>query len=187
MGKNKKSMRNIYIGIYYLIAYYMPKSTFPYIGCVGLLFRRFLCLRFLSYCGENVNIESHVYIGDGSKIKIGDYSGLGSYFHTQGTILTIGRYVMIGEHVLVLGGGHNYTSNTIPMVFQGNKLESELIIEDDVWIGSKVIICPNVKKIGKGVIVAAGAVVTKSVPDYAIVGGNPAKIIKYRNANIINS
>lgn len=66
------------------------------------------------------------------------------------------------------------------MANQGNIGKSELIICDDVWIGTRVTILGNVKTIGKGAIIAAGAVVTKPVPDYAIVGGNPAKIIKYR-------
>ena len=53
------------------------------------------------------------------------------------------------------------------------------MIGDDVWIGSRVIILPGVT-IGKGAIVGAGVVVTKDVPEYAIVGGNPAKVIKFR-------
>lgn len=55
-----------------------------------------------------------------------------------------------------------------------------VVIGDDVWIGTRVIILPGVK-IGNGVIIAAGAVVTKDIPDYAVAGGVPAKVIKYRN------
>ena len=53
-------------------------------------------------------------------------------------------------------------------------------ISDDVWIGNSVIILGNVKRIGTGAIIGAGAVVTKPVPDYAVVAGNPARVIKYR-------
>jgi len=56
---------------------------------------------------------------------------------------------------------------------------SEVIIGNDVWIGMRVIIMPGVK-VGNGVVIGAGAVVTKDVPDYAIVGGVPARIIKFR-------
>lgn len=57
--------------------------------------------------------------------------------------------------------------------------DSYITIEDDVWIGARVIISKR-RHIGKGAILAAGAVVTHDVPDYAIVGGNPAKVIKMR-------
>ena len=59
---------------------------------------------------------------------------------------------------------------------------SEVVIGNDVWIGMRVIIMPGVK-VGDGVVIGAGAVVTKDVPDFAIVGGVPAKIIRYRNSN----
>jgi serine acetyltransferase len=57
--------------------------------------------------------------------------------------------------------------------------KGDIVIGDDVWIGTNAIICSGVK-IGQGVIVAAGAVITKDVEPYAIAGGNPAKVIKYR-------
>ena len=56
---------------------------------------------------------------------------------------------------------------------------SEVIIGNDVWIGMRVIIMPGIK-VGNGVVIGAGAVVTKDVPDYAVVGGVPARIIKFR-------
>ena len=56
-------------------------------------------------------------------------------------------------------------------------------IGNDVWIGARVTILPGVK-IGNGAIIGAGSVVTKDVPDFAIVGGNPARVIKYRNSKI---
>ena len=59
-------------------------------------------------------------------------------------------------------------------------MKTNLVISDDVWIGARVTILGKVNTIGKGAIIAAGSVVTKTVPDYAIVGGNPAKIIRFR-------
>lgn len=63
---------------------------------------------------------------------------------------------------------------------QGFQEEKPVYIGNDVWIGSRVTILPEVK-IGNGCVIGAGAIVTKDVPDYAIVGGNPARVIRYRN------
>jgi len=57
---------------------------------------------------------------------------------------------------------------------------SELVIGNDVWVGQNAIILSSVKRIGDGAVIGAGAVVTRDVPDFAIVGGNPAKVIRYR-------
>lgn len=78
----------------------------------------------------------------------------------------------------VLTHTHNIERTDIPMGQQGMRV-SEVVIGNDVWIGMQVIIMPGVK-VGNGVVIGAGAVVTKDVPDYAIVGGVPAMIIKFR-------
>ena len=75
---------------------------------------------------------------------------------------------------------HAHTRTDISMCRQGFEKETPIHIGNDVWIGARVIILPNVT-IGDHVIVGAGAVVTKNVPDYAIVGGNPARVIRMRN------
>ena len=67
------------------------------------------------------------------------------------------------------------------MYYQGSVISEPLIIDDDVWIGTRVIIFSKVKRIGKGSIIGAGSIVTRDVPDFAIVGGNPAKVIRFRN------
>lgn len=177
----KKIIRGGTTILYYAIAQHLSKSTFPVIGKIAKKFRYFLCKRLFKECGSNVNIENNVYIGNGSKICIGNYSGISSRVSIQNTNLKIGNYVMIGEQTLILGGGHRTDRLDIPMGTQGDLPHTELEICDDVWIGARATILGNVKRIGKGAIIGAGSVVTKSVPDYAVVAGNPAKIIKYRN------
>ena len=86
----------------------------------------------------------------------------------------------MGEDVLFQGGGHVFDDVTIPMGQSGNLPPTPLEIDDDVWIGARAIILPGCKRIGAHSIIGAGAVVTKDVPDYAIVGGNPAKVIRMR-------
>jgi len=66
----------------------------------------------------------------------------------------------------------------IPIRLQGGRFGS-IEIGDDVWIGTGVIVLTNIK-IGQGAVIGAGSIVTRDVPEYAVVAGNPAKIIKYR-------
>lgn len=90
----------------------------------------------------------------------------------------IGNYVLIGYNVNIISEHHAYSNPNIPIKkqgFYGGPIE----IGNDVWIGANAIIMPNVK-IGDGAIVGSGAIVTKNVDEYSIVGGIPAKLIKYR-------
>lgn len=108
--------------------------------------------------------------------------------------LTIGNFVSIASGVkFLLGGNHRYdTFSTYPfkVKFLGASREAwskgGILIEDDVWIGTDAMIMSGVK-VGKGAVIAARSVITKDVPPYAIVGGNPAKIIKYRFNDEIQS
>ena len=145
---------------YYVFAIKLPKSTMPFLGTISKKIRRYLCKRIISKCGIGLNVEKGAYFGN--------------------CILTIGNYLMMGEDVVIIGGGHCFERTDIPMGEQPSKEKTSLFIDDDVWIGSRAIILPGCSRIGRGAIIGAGAVVTKDVPDYAIVGGNPAKILKYR-------
>ena len=91
----------------------------------------------------------------------------------------IGDDVMFGPEVTILSGGHNFERTDIPMREQGNTPRRPVVIGNDVWIGTRVTILPGIR-IGSHAIIAAGAVVTKDVPEYAIVAGNPAVIKKFR-------
>jgi virginiamycin A acetyltransferase len=112
----------------------------------------------------------------------------------QNVKLIIGNYCSIADGVkFLLSGNHQYDIvSTYPyeLLMLGRKdagiavAKGNIIIGDDVWIGANAIICSGVT-VGQGAIVAAGGVVTKDVEPYAIVGGNPARVIKYRfNENI---
>jgi len=113
---------------------------------------------------------------------VGDEVGIGKNFKSLNRIVTIDDYLMMGEDVLFLGGGHNYDRTGIPMGHQGSMMSTPLLIAGDVWIGARAIILPGCRRIGHGAIIGAGAVVTKDVPDWAVVGGNPARIIKSRKS-----
>ena len=84
----------------------------------------------------------------------------------------ISENTMIFGHTHIIDKGRKESKNV--------KVEDKLILGEDSWVGAGAIILPKVNRIGKGAIVGAGSVVTKNVPDFAIVGGNPARIIGYR-------
>ena len=86
---------------------------------------------------------------------------------------------MMGSNVTVITHNHAFDRTDIPMMEQGFEEERPVVIGNDVWIGDRVIILPGVH-VGDGSILAAGAVVTKDVPPYSIVGGVPAKLIRMR-------
>jgi maltose O-acetyltransferase len=173
-------IKYLYLILYYGFAIYLPSSITKYgIGKISKHIR-YLCVRGLFFqCSKNINIEKNARFGKGIGLKIGEYSGIGISCIVPPDI-SIGKYVMMGPHVIIYDSTHNFERTDIAMIFQGMTKKGNLVIEDDVWIGTRVIILPNVKRIGKGVIIGAGAIVTKDIPDYAVVGGNPAKILKYR-------
>jgi len=161
--------------IYYSIARHLPPSwSGVRIGQQAL--RGFCGKLMLASCGKKVNIEKGALFS--SKVSLGDYSGIGINANISGTC-TIGSYVMMGPNVTVITRNHKHSDLDQPMMFQGFEEEKPVVIGDDVWIGERVLILPGVH-IGNGCIIAAGAVVTHDVPDYAVVAGVPAKIIKSR-------
>jgi maltose O-acetyltransferase len=162
--------------LYYFIGRHLPSSDVPY-SFGSKKIRRFLCKGIFKKSGANINIENGAFFGSGKEIEIGENSGLGLNCRVMGP-LEIGKDVMMGPDVLIYTENHGIDRTDIPMIKQkGDK--KKVIIQDDVWIGARVIILPGVT-VHKGSILAAGSIVTKDVPEYSIVGGNPAKLIKKR-------
>ena len=126
-------------------------------------------------------VQPDVKISSIRKLKLGGnvyIGGGGASLHCEGG-LTIGFNTKLGEGCFIMTTNHNYKSTTrIP--YDNIGLMQSVEIGQNCWIGAHSIICPGVK-IEDGAIVAMSSVVTKSVPKGAIVGGNPAKIIKYRD------
>ena len=109
---------------------------------------------------------------------IGEYSGVGYGCFIDNSV-TIGNYVMMGPEVLIYTRNHRHDIVDTPMARQGFDSVKPVLIEDDVWIGARVIILPGVT-IGKGSIIGAGAVVAKNIPPFSVAVGNPARVIKSR-------
>ncbi len=107
--------------------------------------------------------------------------------------MQIGNYVCIGAESVILMGGNNTHRNDwfsnypfMDKIVESYQGKGDTEIEDAVWIGMRSMIMPG-RRLGEGSVIAAGSVVTKDVPPYAVVGGNPARIIKFRFAEPVIS
>ncbi|MDD2961543.1 MAG: acyltransferase [Muribaculaceae bacterium] len=172
-------MRYLCLFVYYFLLKHLPAANSRYFYFVKFI-RSSVGKFIFEHCGKNVNIEKGANFGTGRDISIGDNSGIGVNCHVRGPLI-IGNNVMMGPEVIILTSTHRYERTDIPMCKQGGDIH-EVKVGDDVWIGTRSIILPRVT-IGNGVIIGAGSVVTKNIPDFAIVGGVPAKIIRYRLVN----
>lgn len=134
---------------------------------------------------ENVIIGEHSIIKEGviiqvfGRLVVGKGTQINPYTVIYGGNIQIGNGVMIAPHVMIASGNHDYIQKEVPMISAGELTKGPIIIGNDVWIGAHSTICDGVI-IGDGAVIAAGSVVTKHVPPYSVVGGVPAKIIKYR-------
>ena len=146
---------------------------------IGYKLRYLAVRKLLAYCGEDVVVKDNCYFGNGNKLKVGDRSQLGQNARLGGTI-TIGDDVVMGPDVVMMATSHEFKDLNTPINMQGAKPEEPIVIGNDCWIGTRVIILPGVH-IGNKCIVAAGAVVTRSFPDNCIIGGVPAKLLKIKS------
>ncbi|WP_294413164.1 acyltransferase [uncultured Ruminococcus sp.] len=152
-------------------------------------------------CPKNVKISYPIFLGENCKLLCWDeYSSgskkqklqpeliLGSNIHATRDFVVqcankvcIGNNVLIASNVFIIDYNHGLSPESVS--YLDNQLDTDtVIIEDGVWIGNNVTILPGVI-IGKKSIIAAGSVVTKSIPQYSIAAGNPAKVIKKYNIN----
>ncbi len=131
--------------------------------------------------GKRSVIESYCCINNAvGDVVIGDYTRIGIHNTIIGPV-TIGSHVNLAQGIVVTALNHNFEDTTLRIDEQGISTQP-VVIGDDVWVGANAVILPGVK-IGKHVVVAAGAVVTKDVPDYCVVAGVPARVVKKLEEN----
>ena len=173
--------KSFYLLVYYTFAKHLPTPPLPG-SKFGMWLRKQLSKRIFLQVPIHFKVHQGVDFGSGIMIKIGENSSLnkGAWI---GNDTVIGSNVMMGPNVSILSGSHNFDRNDIPMTEQGVPNRKAVTIGDDVWIGTRSIILPGVK-IGNHSIIGAGSVVTKDVPEWAIVAGNPATVKKFRNFKI---
>lgn len=126
--------------------------------------------------GRHSVVESYCCINNAvGDITIGDHTRIGIHCTVIGPVC-IGSHVNLAQGITVTALNHNF-EDTAQRIDQQGVSTKQVVIEDDVWIGANAVILPGVT-VGRHAVVAAGAVVTSDVPDYSVVGGVPAKIIK---------
>jgi maltose O-acetyltransferase len=161
--------------IYISVVRFTPEDYRPYSIFFPLL-RSWLVRNFILKAGKNIRVKYNADISP--NIKVGNNSELGTRCMIHSNV-TIGSDVIMGPDVKIYSRNHKFDSLEKPIGLQGKEYLTT-IIGNDVWIAANCVITAGVT-IGDHVIVAAGSVVTNDIPNYAIVGGVPAKIIKYRN------
>lgn len=136
--------------------------------------------QLMAQAGKNLSVSEGVRVNNPNMVSIGDncYFGAGVQFYPWNESISIGNDVLIAADVRMITRKHGFAKMNIPMSEQGYT-NAPIVIEDDVWIGFQAIILPGVT-IGRGSIVGAGAVVTRDVEPYTIVGGVPARLIRKR-------
>lgn len=142
----------------------------------GMKFRKAFYASLLSSVGTDVTLLDGVTFGDFRTI-IGNDVWLSSGVYVE--YANIEDHVLIGQQAVILAGKnhHNIERIDIPIKLQGNPPKTPITIGSGAWVGANATVMADV---GHDSIVGAGAVVTKPVPPFAIVGGNPAKIIRMR-------
>lgn len=172
--KSKNSLRNLFSIYLYLW------NIFLFINDLMPPFIRNMILRLMfKKMGKNVYIDYGVYVRFMHKIEIGHDvtisrgSKIFPSWHCKDAKIIINNNVRIGPEVLFVGAGHDYRFLNLPDTGKTIK------VNDNVWIGARCTIMHGVT-IGEGSVIASGSVVTKDIPDYKIVAGIPAKIIKDR-------
>lgn len=170
----KKILKFSAYWFYLTFSIHLPANYRP----LGTVFRKIRSLNamcFLDFHGGNLNIEKEAKFSP--NIRVGENSMLGENCRVYSGV-DIGNDLLMGPDVKIYTKNHTIKNRDIPINLQGEDFKA-VKIGNDVWIGANVIILPGVS-IGNGAVIGAGSVVTKSVPDYQIVCGNPAVIKGHR-------
>ncbi len=143
---------------------------------------RFIDPASMRFEGRTLINEGCYFNAQGGMISMGDFTAINNGAHINascGGHIRIGSHCPIGPGVVMRTANHRFSDAAEYIQNQGHDA-ADIIIEDDCWLGANVIVLAGVK-IGRGAVVGAGAVVSKDVPEMAVVVGVPARVIKYRS------
>jgi len=177
------------------IASKIKKPTVSFLYNLYAVDNKFLRKIILSYVkkiegGELYSLTLRKIYASYHKIQIGLYSYGGCFSLDNVPAGTSwGRYCSVAPNISILSGNHPLNFKSLHPFFYNPALQyvdnllikrTKLIVENDVWIGQNVTILPSVSRIENGAVIGAGSVVTKNVPAFGVLAGNPARIFKYR-------
>lgn len=173
----KGLLKPLCLFLFYTLGRCFPMQPMPFYQ-EGYWLRAALLKVIAESCGKDVIVKSNCYIGGGVGLKVGDRSQLGENARI-GRNVTLGRDVVMGPDVVIMTNAHAFERLDVPVNQQGSLPEQPVVIGNDVWIATRVIIMPGVT-IGDQAVIGAGSIVTKDIPPKAVAVGNPAKVIRYR-------
>jgi maltose O-acetyltransferase len=146
---------------------------------VGVWLRGRALRLFFERLGERTIVQAGMRVTNPEKVSIGAHCNFAQgVFITGGGGVTIGDWVGFGPDVKIWSVSHRFDDPDRPWLQQGWETKP-VVIEDDVWLGANVFVMPGIT-IGKGAIVSACALVNKSIPAFALVAGNPARVVGWR-------
>ena len=173
----KTAWKMISWAAYHYFAQFLPAAGMP-LGRLPKRIRYLLAKQIFKECGKNVHVGRKAYFQNGFDIVIGDNSDIGINARFSNDT-TIGSNVLMGPDVVIIDNSHSFAERDQLIKKQGYERLKPIVIGDDVWIGTRVIVLPGVR-IGTGAVIGAGAVVTKDVKPYTVVPGTPAHEIERR-------
>jgi acetyltransferase-like isoleucine patch superfamily enzyme len=147
-------------------------------GRLGLLVRRLYFRRRIRNLGRACRLGEGIVVSHKHLLSLGDRVGIKAVHINASGGVTIGNDCLIGPGVKIWSANHRVQDPDVLIFAQGYD-HAPVVLEEDVWLGANAVVLPGVR-IGRGAVVAAGAVVTKDVPPMTVVGGVPAKPIGLR-------
>lgn len=173
-------MHSVKLFIYYAVLRFLPSSRLTSIFSDLRVWYFKNILKIMDKGGNPAMIGNNVYIANGKRVSFGTGCRINENVYIEAA--KIGNDVLIAPDVSLLSRKHKFDDLKTPIALQGYHKEKPVVIGNGAWLGRNVTVLSGLK-IGEGAVVGAGAVVTKDVAPYAIMGGVPARFIRSRKGD----
>lgn len=169
--------RYLRLALYYGFLRYLPNENVP-LGSLFMKARYYCCKPLFAGCGYPVNIRGGAQFGKGEMLRIGSTSDLGTNCRVVGPV-TIGDNVGMSFDIFITAMNREFSRTDRTILADGDRPYKPVTIHDDVLILARVLILAGVT-VGSHSVIGGGSVVSKDVPEWCVVVGNPARIVKWR-------